>query len=290
MSRTKLAPDKSRNNQRALPAAFGDVTAVYSYWDVARLWLRSPLDDEQVRALRQYAGGKKMRVWNKVANFNPEFVQRLTLYQPRPQAFELLAHRNDALINYTEAANDLIFSTEDSKIDGHRFVDRTHVKRHRGKQHLGYAGEGKAVTRYTGPRAAPLNLVAYSDQHCRITGEVDCLHQEWRINSAAACRAAGIHSVRDLLTFNHRAFWERHYLLAEIDKRKFGRMVRYQQSGKRRPSRIITVGKFTYDVDLRVGATITKALGSTQKVIDHYKRVLPVGRCLIPIEVASILP
>ena len=51
-----------------------------------------------------------------------------------------------------------------------------------------------------------------------------------------------------------------------------------------------TAAGFEYDVDLRTGATLMRAAGTTnQDTVDRYRHIIPVKRCLISVDVEPIL-
>jgi hypothetical protein len=65
-----------------------------------------------------------------------------------------------------------------------------------------------------------------------VTGELWCLHLEWRLRSLKAVRAAGIESGEDLIGFNHREFWQKRLLLFDVDRQRLGRLIRNSYTGK----------------------------------------------------------
>jgi hypothetical protein len=143
-----------------------------------------------------------------------------------------------------------------------------------GRQGLRFVG---GVTRYTGPRKAPNVLAIYRDRPSKVTGEIYCVHFDWRIKGVPALRRAGIISVTDLLTLDHRQFWRERLLLRDFNLRDLGRMYHVHVAGKGRRRRqwVVFSGRkeFPYQVDLRAGATIVRALNSTQAVLDLYGKI-----------------
>jgi hypothetical protein len=215
------------------------------------------------------------------------FTEGWHLRQPSDTALATLARRSDAHVNYVELALDWLFATETECEWAYELIDQHHVKKHHGKQQLDYC----RGTRYTGPRQAANKLVTYGDLECRVTGEVCCLHLEWRINGCKPVRRLGIHSPADLLGFDHRAFWKSRLLLYEVDLAKLGRRHR---NHFRRYSRAPRAGWTNDDYDVWTGALLLRTVQSetgtrVQDAVDQFRH-LDVWRCLRPIHVGHLLP
>jgi hypothetical protein len=263
--------------------------AVCGYIDVIRCWLRNPLSDSDLAWLREHAGG--LHVHDGPSRFDYNFVQRITLYQPR-EALEWLSRRNDVSPNYAEFSLDWVFASEGDRIAAFRATACTLVKQHHRAQGIRFVGEGDHLTLYSGPRTAPNVIAVYADKPSKITGE-PCVHVEWRAKGVPALRRAGIHSIRDLLDFDHRQFWRDRLILCEVNRRGLGR--RYnnwtRKSRRRAPWVIRYAGGFSYDVDLRAGSIIARACGTTQGVIDHCGKHFNVRPCLTRItDIDHLLP
>jgi hypothetical protein len=268
--------------------------SVYSYIDGARLWLRNPLSEYDLQWLSERAGGRKMHVKNGPARFSHNFVQRVDLYQPSQEALEWLSHRNDVLLNYAEFALDWVLACDEDRQAAFRAAARTLVKRHHRRQGLRFVGDNvEKITLYTGPRTAANVVVIYADKPSKISGE-PCVHTEWRAKGVAALRCAEIHSVQDLLTFDHRRFWRDRLILCDIDRRKLGRCYnKWVRKSRRRSPWIIGYGEsgFTYDMDLRAGSIIANACGTTQGLIDRCRKHYNVSGCLVRLyDIEHLLP
>lgn len=263
----------------------------HAFVDCGRLWFRNPLTKSELAWLRERCGGRKMYVHTRRARFDYQFVQRVTAFQPTTEALEWLARRNDILLNYVEIAFDWIFSSEDDKQEAFTFVCEHLVKRYHRDQGIRFAGED-GFTRYTGPRGAPNLIAVYADLPSKVTGEVECLHFDWRISGVASLRRAGIRSVRDLLHLDHGAFWRERLVLCEINRRMLGRRHNnHALSTRRRRPWIVRCGRhFAYDMDLRAGSIIHRACGSTQGVVDRCRQHFPLTGCLVPIDIGAVFP
>jgi hypothetical protein len=281
-------------------------TGIESYKDCVKLWLQDPLTYEQLDDLKQECGYVEWRTWPKRWDRDRRYRQWLQLCQPSDEALRFIAAR-EHLLNYAEVALDLMFDDADDRDHAHWFINHHHVKKWHRDQEIKFVNG----TRYTGKRSVPNKLVSYADRPSRTTGELFCLHIEWRINGVRALRGAGIDSANDLLTLSHREFWEDRLLLKAVNLPKLGRLYNRHVSGKG-PKRGPWVqhydNVFTYDYDRRTGGTLLQLLtvnepewvnadgqppateASTQRVIDHYRTRFNVNPCLDPLDVQHLLP
>jgi hypothetical protein len=146
---------------------------------------------------------------------------------------------------------------------------------------------------YSGQRRAPNVFVIYPDRPSKVTGEVHCLHGEWRVNGRTALHRAGIQSIADLTCIDHREFWRQRLYLCSIDPDRLGRRLEHV---RRRTSLVdrydLGEGRsFDYPVDRRRGELAFRACGNTvQGVIDRYRRYCDLRGCLTPISVEHLLP
>ena len=135
-----------------------------------------------------------------------------------------MSKRSDALINILEIALDLTFDNPADADDARDYFGRHLVRRWHGKHQNVFSIED--TTRYDASRAAPNQIVLYSEDHSRITGELNCLQLEWRANGARAVRSAGILTPQDLLDFPFKEFWSRRLLLVDVEEERLGRYLR----------------------------------------------------------------
>lgn len=255
----------------------------YASDDKIGLWLRQPMTRAQ---LKQH-GAYDCTPRDLVRRFRLAYGQLIQIPQPKVPTLEYLADRNDAHLNYVEEGLDWVYDDAADKHEGFWSLHRHVVKRHHGTQQVLLVF---GTTRYTGPRRAPNVLAIYHDKPCRVTGEVDCVHLDWRIRGAAALRRAGIHSVRDLLTLDRRKFWAQRLLLFDVNSERLGRRYHNWQMGThRRQPWVERFGPISYDHDGRAGQIIARAL-TVQGIVDAYTRRFDVRSCLIPIAVADLLP
>jgi hypothetical protein len=284
--------DRTAVNSRFLARGIRP-SGVYNYIDNGQVWLREPLGARQRSWLESRS---ECHVDDRPAQFDPRYRQRLQIRQPPPEVLKWIAEQPGAYVNYLELALDLVFATEQDKDEAEAFIRKHLVKNHRGKQEI--QQQGGTTTMYLASPEAANNIVTYGDQECRITGEINCLHIEWRKRGAAALRQEGI-TAKNLNDIDHRGFWQRKLLLYAINPTKLGREYRKVYEGRRhrRRDQVINCGKFTYNVEKRIGQTIIKAIGvnkgieSVQAVVDAYRgKKLNVRKSPERIEVSNLLP
>ena len=280
--------------------------AIYAYFDVIQVWLERPVSERDYRWLKSQCGKRDCHRFDGTAAFDPRYQQRLQLRQPTKPAQQWIANRGDAYLNRAEYALDWVFASEAEKQQAETLFRRYFVKHHRGKQEMFY----QSTTQYLASREAANNIVCYGDKNCRITGELHCLHIEWRKQGAAALLRAGI-TAQSLIQFDHRAFWKEKLLLYAINPGKLGREYRKRyESGYRnkrycyrKSDRIISFGSFAYNQDREMGLRLQKLIAnmmwvekgcnqmSTQAVIDAYRgKGLKVAKALEQIDVSHLLP
>jgi len=117
-----------------------------------------------------------------------------------------------------------------------------------------------------------------------LTGELWCLHLEWRLRALRAVRAVGIESGRDLVGFNHRDFWRKRLLLFDVDRQRLGRLIRNSNTGRRgRTPEIVQSGRYRVDISGRTGEVYVRAHDTIQELVDQLKSSYRVHRALVQI-------
>ncbi|MFY9839267.1 MAG: hypothetical protein WAK55_22880 [Xanthobacteraceae bacterium] len=268
---------------------------IYVFVDKTQVWLARRLSIEQLKWLKVEceSGGGSLHVKNNTAWFNPQLKQRLQLNQPTDAALQFLEMLDGLHLNYVELSLDWTFVREDERNEAYDFLCRYHVKNYHRDQGIRWVGE-RGETRYTGPRGAANVLAIYRDRPSKMTGEVNCLHLDWRMRGPVALCRAGITSIQQLRKIDHRAFWQKRLVMARLIAKKLGRQyhVHVARKGPRRKPWVIFIGsrRFPYHVDERMGATIIRSLGSTQAVLDAYRSYFNVRSCLQRMSVEHLLP
>jgi hypothetical protein len=136
------------------------------------------------------------------------------------------------------------------------------------------------ITYYTGQRGQHPHVIRVYQDRSKVKKDELCVRIEWIISGATAVQRT-IGSVKDLIDFDHQAFWSKRLSFYHLDIDKLGRMVLNKQNGTNRRNKIIRHGAFTYDVDRRLGQTIMHTCGRTvQGVIDHYYNLITISSCI----------
>jgi hypothetical protein len=276
-------------------------SAIYPFFDKIQFWVCEPVDRKTLTQLRKQCGSGGIFAKNGPARFDAQFHQRVELRQPTDQALQWLTRRDDALINRAEITLDLVFKYRGDRDETWNFLHRYLVRRWHGKKQeirVVRSGESrpsvsdKYDTRYDAGRSAPNCIAFYKQGHSRVTGEVNCLHLEWRLKGLKAVRSIGIERGRDLLEFDHRQFWQERLLLVAANKERLGRLIRNQLNGKKsRISRIEQVGKnFRINLDKRTGDVHVRASDTMQELIDELGPSYRINRAMVPIPNDGLLP
>ena len=281
---TNTIPHAERAAKAAHSIQPSDISA---YIDCVHAWLPRRLSARELAWLAQHCGELHVPKWRKRWD-RVGYQQYVDLKQPTDAALHYLHSIGNVLVNYVEFALDWTFNYEDERDAAWSFTDRHIVKRwHRHSQGIRYV----KGTRYTAGRHGNSNLVSYADKPSRITGEVHCLHIEYRMRLRALQRI-GISSAKDLLNYDHHAFWTQRLIMRAIDLDRFGRRYNRQilHEGPRYGAWTQSItDRSTYNYDRRTGYTIAR-LHSTQAVIDQYRRYLDVNRCLVDLDIGHLMP
>jgi hypothetical protein len=201
-----------------------------------------------------------------------------------------VASRDDAYINRAEITLDYCFNNGAERDDAFDHLDRHIVRGWHGRRQLikkfnsdkGRLRKG-GQTRYDAGRSAPNLLAFYKESFSRITGELNCLHFEWRANGGKALRSAGISSPSDLVGFDYRRFWLPRLKLFEVEPIKLGRLLR-KNGWRSRPTIENRV-----KLENRLGSVVINGSSTIQELVDQY-RAYPVRRILKPISTQAWLP
>jgi hypothetical protein len=259
-------------------------SSIIPYFDRIVIWLRRPVDRTTLEKLRKQCGelypGPDDPL-TETCPFSTKFKQRLDFKQPSDRALRWIASHCDGLVNWVEVTLDLIFATAHECAVCRTYFHRYLRRRWHCGQKITFYHDDPDNERYDGPSTAPNIINDYTQQCSRITGECYCLHVEWKMRGVGAVRAGGILRPRDLLTFDHRAFWEKRLLLYKIDPARLGRLFRNREAGTR--SHRITAP------DRKLGNRIVGRYKTIQKLLDHYSSDR-IGHVLTPISSEPFLP
>jgi hypothetical protein len=195
-------------------------TGIYSYIDKVQVWLKRAMSKSEIANLRKRCGSLHVR--NKPANWNRSFLQRLQICQPQADVLIELAVR-EHLVNHVEVALNWTFANACDWDAAFEVLRMYLIKKYHGAQVIRVVSRekdgkrSKGPTWYSGQRwKNPTVIAIYAHRPCKITGEVLCVHTEWRMYGVAALRRGGIHSLRDLVTLDYRKFWQQRLLMAML--------------------------------------------------------------------------
>lgn len=262
-------------------------TSIGAYFDKIQLWFRRPLS-------------ARVRSWLEMRCALYPIPMPTDLYWPyaegfqikqsiQPEVFHWLSclDQRAVLFNAAEAAVDWVFDTQTDLWKARGFFEKHAVKRWNRGRDVIYSKE----TRYVGRQGGPNVLGNYSDKPSRITGELFCLHVEWRMNGAGAMERANV-QLPNLSDFDFRAFWSKRLLLGTVDRQALGRLVCNRFRRSRRREWIDTRRRIPYDFHLRAGSILVGALEdrSTQGIINAYGADFNLMRSLVRFDVSHLLP
>lgn len=262
-------------------------SAVRTFIDKVQIWFCMPIDRVTIDRLRKECGRGGIYVEWRRARFDRRFRQRAELRQPSDNVLQWLSNRPDILVNRAEFALDFIFESPAERDDAIDFLRRHVVRRWHGrKQKVRLAGPFAArATRYDAGRWAPNAIAFYPERFSRVTGELYCVHFEWRVNGATAVRRLGLSQPADLGTFDHRAFWKRRLLLLDVDGPRLGRLLSNKYWGETsRKSRVAT-----HEMR-RAGHVILNSYVTIQELLDEWCRKVRAERFTVPLPTEPWLP
>ena len=231
----------------------------FDYVKISVFQVPNKQEREKLRSL--CAGGIRTQ-----KNKSEEALYRWTIFlqQPRPEAFEFLASLEiykraspypRYSISYVELSLDYVGESI-AELD-------KYLRRHLCK---GWVRSNKLrhfkSTQYVGKEGRGSELVIYSDRPSKShKSDRPCVHIEWRASGSQVVKkdAIAIKRFEDFLDFDHRAFWQKHFDLREIDIEKLGRFRDTQhQKRRRRASLIQQWGPVTRNLDQRTGHLLAR--------------------------------
>ncbi|MDR6657790.1 hypothetical protein J2W51_000332 [Tardiphaga robiniae] len=182
-------------------------------------WLRSQCGHLYIDTRRKWAIIKGKRC--EISLYLP-YVFRIEAQQPTDAFFEYFAVREDRLYR-ADPALDCNFDDDVGK-DRMLAIAQEHLVQpyqRKTRQYSKFSNGGLS----TGRRNKGRYVTLYADKPCRIDGIAECFHIEHRTLRRHALAKIGLNHPRDLLTFNHVAFWNActGAFFRQIDKERLGR-------------------------------------------------------------------
>jgi hypothetical protein len=218
----------------------GNVKA-YAYFDVVHAWLRRPLSRKELTWVNDGQVGTP--IFGYPFKIQRCGRQRLILKQPSEECLRFFARRDDVTGNYVEFAIDIItpFAWQLKQATKVGFLQRWH----RTKQSRIFANDNFRTADLGHPG---LSFQAYDDEESKVTGEFPCFHFEAKVSGVRALRQLGVNTISDLFAFDHARFWQRYFVMVEIDMEKLGRFHANRRDGTKR--------RCTSDADAEVGQSL----------------------------------
>jgi hypothetical protein len=213
--------------------------AVHTYFDVVGCWSKNQLTQQELAVLNSHCGGG-VKAENGPAWFDWSYRQKLTLYRPSNEALSFLLACDDLLLNYVEITVELIMPDETATRQILYLFNSHFVQPWHRKQEFVFYPDGASTRASPNPaqRRSGRWFQWYGDRPSKITGEVPCFRFEAKYQGIQALchstRRGGIHTVADLLNFDHRAFWARQLNFFALDLERLGRFHLNRRSGSRR--------------------------------------------------------
>ena len=209
--------------------------AVYTYFDVVRCWLKKPLTPQELAFLNSHCGGG-VKAENGPAWFDWSYRQRLTLYRPSNEALLFLLACDNLLLNYVEITAELLMPDETAVRQILDLFDTHFVQPWHRKQEFIFYPDGASTRASPKPtqRRSGRWFQWYGDRPSKVTGEIPCFRFEAKHQGVQALRCSKIHTIADLVNFDHRAFWTKHLNFFALDLERLGRCHLNRRSGSRR--------------------------------------------------------
>lgn len=213
-------------------------------FDRLEIWLDRSEYPGQLDALKAHC--RKVKHIVGEMPYNPRWKSQLEIFQPTTECLQEL---NQALggtvftqITYAEPAIDLIpRSSKITKRLEKTFLESAVPKYLRNAAILveGSTWYFERLTDDKGQRHERV-LVAYADKPSKLNNRrywvkgLPCLHIEMRLSGAPALERAGIHSINDLILFQHSSFWNSRIELYQLpSKTQLGQVVGKMQGKDR---------------------------------------------------------
>jgi hypothetical protein len=261
--------------------------ATYSFLDREHFRHPNRFTPAHVVALRALCPKGKVNPARLPPDYRRFDWRRIHGTRPTTAALDYLEALGGVVPIYRERSLDLIFASSRECWDAERFINRHSLKKYRRRPHR-YERSGRA--RYTDKRKAPNNLVIYSQPYSRVTGELYCLHLDWRTRGRRALAANGGDTILDHRTFDPRHFWRQRLLLREIDD--YATLGRWWMRWARRVNRRRDGAEWTGEYsNAEIGKRLFALCHDVQGLVDRLRPMIPqIHKVLIPLDCTHLLP
>jgi hypothetical protein len=154
---------------------------------------------------------------------------------------------------YVEIALDIITDSDLEARNLHWAIEQCIVQPWAGNRNIcNYLGTTYTGQRQPGPHD---HMAIYSDEPSRATGELNCVHIEWRYQGRKRLFKIGIEEPGDLPAFDFNQYWRSHLPLHFLDLERYGRWLSNKETGQRRQKPAIAPSQRgdCYNLDLQNG-------------------------------------
>jgi hypothetical protein len=195
-----------------------------TYFDTVRILLRTGLSPRARAEIEKFCGS---------LHYEPrrasDYLYRMTLNQPQPEALELIEENADHIVSRFDIAIDVPTQNSADATLLTSAIRRLAIQPRHGKRQ---SADVMATTAYAASRGARRNYAAYGDKPSKVTGE-PCSHIEFRFNGARACQMRGVRTCGDLLSYDTARYIDRDMKLGLIDWQRAFKILRRQHPTKR---------------------------------------------------------
>jgi hypothetical protein len=261
------------------------VVARYPFFDKVNIRMGRKLTHDEMSFLRENATFADTNPGHYVRGFVSDV---LTIVNPNEAALQLLVELPKAMVNWLEVAVDLIVDA-DTKWLLRDLFDQHFVQPWHGR-HVQIRLDGGS---YSGQAAAQRKFAWYASHPSKVSGEIDCFHLEGRYRGVQAVRRVGVERPRDLLHFDHVAYWAKHLTLFELDLERLGRHHLNRLCRGRRQHVLLREyrGGLVRNIDRAIGSALYRTLSvhsrqhcrSLQRFVDVYGRGPFLQPCHAPL-------
>lgn len=244
--RASDAPLKPRHRADGLARADIQPADCYGYFDTVKFLSMRPIPEDAMAMLHAHCKHLDVRAhgeWIRPKRGAPyqvniwPWLYRIEVQVPQRACLEYFARRRGLKLTKADPALDLTFDNEEGPLLLLRQFEECLVQPRQGRKHSRIIFDNGGIS--TGRRSRGRYLTAYADEPCRIDGIADCFHVEGRYAGKPLLASIRLNHPKDLLSFDHAAFWreiEDQGHLLQIDRERLGRFHENRTQKQRRAS------------------------------------------------------
>ncbi len=218
--------------------------------DKVQLHTKKAFSNADMERIRKHA---RKAWWDPVGPKSPDGrlllkrPHRLTITQPKDDLYHILRNHAPTLgeLSREFIVPDGLISARLVDFADFHFVQRWH------NGHVQHYEEHGTYSSYERRRGMWfLNYARMS----KFEPNAHCFKMEAKVAGAPTLRALGIHTMHDLATFDHAAFWQTNMLFCDIDYARFGRWHENKRLGQNR--------RVEHASDSRIGTTLFRNIAA----------------------------